>query len=103
MNYWLLITGMALLTFLPRYIPFALAGRITIPDWLANALHYVPTAVLTCIIVEASLVQDGDLLFTFENHYLVAAVVAMFTSLVSRHLLLTIAVGLACFAMLRWF
>jgi branched-subunit amino acid transport protein len=102
MSYWLLIAGMALLTFIPRYIPFALAGRITIPPWLAKALNFVPTAVLTCIIVKATLVHNGELLIALENHYLIAALAALFTSLVSRHLLLTVMVGLVCFGLLQW-
>ena len=101
MSYWVLILGMALLTFLPRYIPFALAGKITIPTWLAKSLHYVPTAVLTCIIVKASVVSDEEILIAFENHYLVAAVVAFVTSLITRNLLLTVILGLLCFAGLK--
>jgi len=102
MSYWLLILGMALLTFIPRYIPFALAGRITIPPWLSKALHFVPTAVLTCIIVKATLVHDEELHIAFENHYLIAAIIAFITSLVSRNLLLTVIIGLVCFGVLKW-
>jgi branched-subunit amino acid transport protein len=102
MSYWLLILGMALLTFVPRYIPFALAGRISIPLWLSKALHFVPTAVLTCIIVKSTLVQDGEIFIAFQNHYLIAAIAAFITSLVSRNLLLTVLVGLVCFGVLKW-
>jgi len=102
MTYWMLLIGMAILTYIPRYIPFALAGRIAIPPVLARALHYVPTAVLTCIIIKATLVHQGELQFSFENHYLIAAVVAFFTSLMTRNLLLTVIVGLACFGLMKW-
>jgi branched-subunit amino acid transport protein len=102
MNYWWLVLGMALLTFIPRYIPFALAGRISIPTWLSKALHYVPIAVLSCIIVKASLVQDNELMITLDNHYLLAAIAALITSLLSRNLLLTVLIGLICFGTLKW-
>ncbi|RVU86102.1 AzlD domain-containing protein [Leucothrix sargassi] len=102
MSYWILILGMAILTFLPRYLPFALAGRTTIPTWLEKALHFVPTAVLTCIIVKATLVQNGEVALSLENDYLIAAIAAFVTSLLTRNLLLTVTIGLLCFGVLKW-
>ncbi|MEW5958423.1 MAG: AzlD domain-containing protein, partial [Chloroflexota bacterium] len=51
MNELYLIGGMALVTFAIRYSMFALAGRVEFPARLRRALHYVPPAVLTAIIV----------------------------------------------------
>ncbi len=62
MNEWLLIAGMAVLTFVPRYLPFALAGRLTIPPLVRSALSYVPIAVLTAIVAQASLMRGSMLL-----------------------------------------
>ena len=102
MSDWMLIASMALLTFLPRYIPFLLAGRVTIPQWLSEALGFVPIAVLTTIIVQSSLIRDGDLSVSWQNHHLIAAIIAFFVALASRHLFLTIALGLISFAIMEW-
>jgi branched-subunit amino acid transport protein len=34
MNHWTLIIGMMLVTFLPRYLPLLLAGKMVFPEWL---------------------------------------------------------------------
>lgn len=102
MSIWMLILGMALLTFVPRYIPFALAGRIQLPPLMVMALDYVPIAVLTTIIVQVALVRDGAVSFSPDNHYLVAAVAATVTALISRNMFLTIGVGILCYGLVHW-
>lgn len=100
-DYWWLIVVMTALTFIPRYIPLALAGKIQIPPLLAQALEFVPIAVLTAIIVQTTLVKEGDIMLALDNHYLIAAIMAFVTALWSRHLMLTIVVGLVTFTVLR--
>ena len=97
MTDWMLIAGMALLTFLPRYIPIALAGKVQIPDWLSRSLTYVPIAVLSSIVVQTTLVRDGNLSLGLDNAHLIAAIAAFITAALSRHMFLTIAVGLIVF------
>ena len=101
MNEWLLIGLMALVTYLPRYIPIALAGRVTLPSILESALDFVPIAVLTAIIAQAALVSGGGVDLSMSNFHALAALAAFLTALLTRHLFATIAVGLLCFAALR--
>ncbi len=101
MNEWLLIALMALVTFLPRYLPFALAGRVRIAPWLEHALGFVPIAVLTAIIAQASLIRDGAMSLEWGNYHALAALVAFAVSLLTRHLFLTIVCGLAAFVLLK--
>ncbi|PID44401.1 MAG: branched-chain amino acid transport [Proteobacteria bacterium] len=100
-NYWWLIIAMMALTFIPRYLPLALAGKIHIPPLLVQALEFVPIAVLTAIIVQTAVVRDGSVVVSIENHYLIASVAAFMTALLTRHLMLTIIVGLVVFSLLR--
>lgn len=102
MNDWLLIAGMAVLTFVPRYIPFGLAGKVTIPPLLSQALSYVPIAVLTVIIVQSALIREGGVLLNLQNHHLVAAVVAFLVSIITRKQFLAIGLGLLSFALMKW-
>lgn len=102
MNEWLLIAGMMVLTFVPRYLPFALAGRLTIPPLLRAALSYVPIAVLTAIIAQASLIRDGNLALNLDNHHLIATVMACVAAVLTRHMFVTVVVGLVAFAVARW-
>ncbi|WP_428242093.1 AzlD domain-containing protein [Gynuella sp.] len=98
----LLIAGMMALTFGPRYLPFALAGRIQLPPLVTQALEFVPVAVLTAIIIQATLYRDGILAINLENHYLVAALCAFATSLLTKHMFLTILVGLVTYGISLW-
>jgi branched-subunit amino acid transport protein len=103
MNEWLLIALMAVVTYLPRWLPFALAGRVRLPLALERALDFVPVAVLTAIIAQTALIRDGALDLGADNYHAMAAAAAFVVALLTRHLFLTIIAGLACFAALRIF
>ncbi|NVK42430.1 MAG: AzlD domain-containing protein [Oceanospirillaceae bacterium] len=103
MNEALLIAGMTLLTFGPRYLPLALAGRVRIAPLLEQALRFVPIAVLSAIIAQTTLVRDGQIDANPGNPYLVAALAAGVTAYWSRQLFATVAVGLVVYGAARWF
>jgi len=100
-NEWLLIFLMALVTFVPRYLPFALAGRLKIPDTMERALGFVPIAVLTAIVAQTALVRDGSIDLSLGNHHAIATLAAFVVAVWTRHLFATIGVGLLVFALLR--
>jgi len=100
-NEWLLIALMALVTYLPRYLPMGLAGRVQLPALLTRALDFVPIAVLTAIIAQAALVRDGQIDFSLQNYHALAALAAFVAAVVTRQLFITIGTGLVCFALLR--
>lgn len=94
----ILIAGMFFVTFFVRYILFAFAGRIQVPDVLQRSLAYVPPAVLTAIIVPSVLIPSGDQIqLNFDNAYLVAAVAAIAVGFWKQNLLLTIVIGMVSF------
>jgi len=103
MNEALLIAGMALLTFGPRYLPLALAGRVRIAPLLEQALRFVPIAVLSAIIAQTTLIRDGQIDAGPGNPYLLAAFAAGITAYFTRHLFATVALGLVVFGAARWF
>ncbi|MEE9444098.1 MAG: AzlD domain-containing protein [Cocleimonas sp.] len=102
MTEWLLIIGMAVLTFLPRYLPFGLAGKVHIPPLMARALSFVPIAVLTVIIVQSAFVREGEIVLSLQNHYLIPTTLSFFVALFTRQLYLTIFIGLVTFALMKW-
>ncbi len=98
MNDWLLIIGMMVLTFIPRYLPLALAGKFHIHPLLGRALEFVPIAVLTAIIAQASFIHDGKLDLAFSNPYLYGLIAAIVTAWITKHTFKTILVGLIVYA-----
>lgn len=103
MNIWLLIALMALATFLPRYLPMGLAGKVHFPELIERGLDFVPIAVLTAIIAQTSLVRGDTVDISLGNYHAIAAGVAFLVALTTRHLFMTIVAGLTCFALLQLF
>jgi branched-subunit amino acid transport protein len=92
MNEFVLIAGMAAVTFAVRYPVLALMGKIELPPIVLRALRFVPVAVLTAIIVPDVLMHDDStrIQIGVGNAYLIAAIVSALVSWRSKSLLLTI-------------
>ncbi len=98
-----LIVGMALATFSIRYVLLPFSGRIRFSDRMQRALHYVPPAVLTAIIVPAVLLPDGTTLnLSWSNAYLAGAMATYAIGKVNGNLLITIIGGMIVFALWQW-
>jgi branched-subunit amino acid transport protein len=98
-----MIAGMMVVTFVIRYFLFALADRMRMAPWIEGSLKFIPPAVLTAITLPAVLLPKGDWQVSFSNPYLVAAIAAAATGILTRNLLATIAIGLAAFFAYRFF
>lgn len=94
MNEFLLVAGMALVTFGARYPVLALVGRLQLPEIVLRALKYVPPAVLTAIIVPMITLKDGVFNIQLGNSYLVAGIIAALIAWRTKNLLLTIVLGM---------
>ncbi len=101
MNEFWLILGMFIITFGIRFVMFAFAGKITFPVWMQQSLKFVPPAVLTAIIVPAVVMPYGDMDISFTNVYLLAAIISVAISLVTKSLLKTIFFGMLVFLLLK--
>lgn len=100
-NEWIIILGMTIVTFLPRYGTLALLGRIELPKPIFNALKFVPPAVLSAIILPGLLLKEGQMNIALDNSYLVAGIFSAVAAWRTRNLLLTIVLGMAAFLLYR--
>lgn len=99
----ILILGMAAVTYLCRYGVLALVSRVVLPKGLLGAMQFIPTAVLTAIVVPTLFLPGGDRLdLSLGNSNLIAGLVAALTAWWSNNLLLTIGVGMATVWVWRW-
>lgn len=98
-----LIIGMTVVTFSIRYVLLPFSGRIQFSDRTRRALQYVPPAVLTAIIVPAVLMPNGSAInLSLDNAYLAGALATAVIGKLSKNLLITIAGGMAIFALWQW-
>ncbi|MFM7428244.1 MAG: AzlD domain-containing protein [Elainella sp.] len=97
MHEFLLIAGMALVTFAIRYPVLGLSGRITLAPRFLQLLRFVPPTVLTAIVVPAVLMPQDALWLDFTNARLVGAIAAIAVGFWRKNLLLTIVVGMITF------
>lgn len=99
MRIWLIILGMAAVTYGTRLLPLVSFDAERLPFWARRALNYVPIAVLSAIIAPAYLPQTDwgafDLGAALPSG-LVAVAVAWFT----RNTYATIGAGMAALILL---
>ncbi|MEO9654637.1 AzlD domain-containing protein [Marinomonas sp.] len=92
-----IIFGMFIVTFGVRFVLFARAHKVVMPDWLERALKFVPVAVLTAIITPMIFVLNGQLTLSLANPWLWGASAAFAIGIWRQQQLLTISVGVLVF------
>lgn len=103
METFLMVAGMAVVTFSIRYALLPLSEKVTLTHGIRRALRYVPPVVLTAIIVPAVLIPDGSSYqVSWRNPYLMGAVVTAVIGKATKNLLVTIIAGMAFFAFWQW-
>ena len=103
MNIWLVMFLGGLITFGMRFSLIYLFGRFQIHEAMRRALHYVPPAVLSAIILPELFLQNGELNLALDNHRLLAGLVAVLVAWFSRNTLLTIIAGMLALFILQLF
>lgn len=98
---FLIILGMAAVTFATRFSCVALFSKTGMPGWLERWLKHIPNAVLTALIVPALLLPQGQIDISSHNHYLIAGVVAAVIAYKSRNIIATLTLGMGTMLALR--
>ena len=101
MKEFFLILGMVIVTFGVRYPVLALLGKIDLPKQVLRALKFVPTAVLTAIIVPAVMIYENKIYLAIDNAYLAGSIIAVLVSWFTKSLVWTILAGMAAFYIWR--
>jgi branched-subunit amino acid transport protein len=99
MDIWLIILGMALVTFLPRVLPLVALRAEDLPPSLQKGLRYVPIAVLSAIVAASYLPSEDWLRFTLDER-LLAGLIAIGVAWYSKSTLLTISFGMLALLLL---
>jgi len=100
---FLIIMGMAAVTFFTRFAPAALFRKTGVPFWFERWMKHVPTGILTALIMPALLLPKGYLDVSIDNHYLLAGIVAVIATYLFRNVIVSMGLGLAVMVSLRFF
>jgi len=69
----ILILGMGLVTFIPRFLPMAFLSRRVIPERVKMGLGYIPIAILSAIVFPILFFNEGGKV-EIQPHYLLSAI-----------------------------
>lgn len=93
---------MALVTYLPRFLPLLLLSRRRLPPYLETWLSFVPVAVLAALLGPVLFTVEEKLVFhPLNNLYLLAGVPTFLVALFTRNLFYTVLAGMGSTALLR--
>ena len=105
MSFWtgvLVIVGLALITLLTRGFFLLPRKEIPLPDWLQQGLRYAPLAALTAVVAPEIVLTQGQLITTWKDPRLFAAVAGAAWYFWRRGILGTIVAGMAVLLGLRF-
>lgn len=91
----LLIAGMAIVTYATRIGMIAILGRWQVSPLARRALHYVPIAAFAAIIAPELIDHAGRLAIGIDNPRFIAGTAAILVAALTRHVLLTVIVGMS--------
>lgn len=97
-----LILGCAVVTWLPRIIPFILVRNIELPDVVLRFLQYIPICILSALVFQALLNTEGNFV-TLHWENTLAFVPTLFVAIWTKSLSKTVIVGVVTVAIIRNF
>ena len=96
-EYLLLLLGMALVTYLPRWLPLAFLSKRSLPPVVAEWLDLIPAAILSALLAPILLTSGADRHLTVLRPELWVALPTFLFALKTRSLGGTVVVGMALF------
>lgn len=93
LSLWSLIFACGLLTFSTRFLPLTGLLPKQLPPLIERAMHFVPVAVLSPIVIYGVFLPEGSLAFD-QNMRIFAALLALVATLITGRVMVTIVVGM---------
>ena len=93
-TYIMMIFGMLIVTFLPRFLPLYLLDNRELPELVVRWLRYIPAAVLSALLAPTIIINNGRLDLALSNTALLAFFPTLITAYLSRNIFYTVSGGL---------
>ncbi|KXF82436.1 AzlD domain-containing protein [Enterovibrio coralii] len=101
MNTWLMIFGMAAITFSVRYFFLAKSIPFRVTPVMQRFLKFSAPAVLTALAVPILVFPEGELDVSFDNAFLLSGVFVCVLSLMRLGTLPTVVISMGFFLLIR--
>ena len=89
-----MISGMVIVTFIPRYLPLVLLGNKELPEKVVLWLSFIPAAVLAALLAPSILLKNGGLYLSLENTALIAFFPTLLVACKTKNIFYTVSGGL---------
>lgn len=96
-QYIILIIGMGLVTYLPRWIPLIALSQRKLPQWIVEWLDLIPVAILGALLLPLLITTDEPKHIEFFRPELLVAIPVSLFALKTKSLSGTIVVGMLLF------
>jgi branched-subunit amino acid transport protein len=96
------ICGMLAVTYVPRMLPVVALASRNMPPALIRWLGFIPTAVLSALLLPDLVVREGGLDFGMENIFLWVALPTLLVAWRTRSFFGAIFTGMGLVAVARW-
>ena len=93
-DYLLLVVGMGLVTFVPRWAPLFFMTRRNLPGWIVEWLDLIPAAILSALLLPELVKAGSPPALDFFQPKLLAAIPTLLFALKTRSLGGTVVVGM---------
>ncbi len=96
-EYILLVFGMGLVTYLPRWVPLVALARRNLPKWFVDWLDLIPSAILSALLLPGLVTAGEPRVIRLLQPELLVAVPTFIFALRTKSLGGTVVVGMALF------
>lgn len=102
-NYYYLLTlfGCAVVTWIPRVLPFVLTRAFTLPPLLEKFLSYLPMTILTALLFQSLLNFRAGQFPTLRFPEIIACILALIVGIRTNDLMKIVVTGVLGIALLR--
>ncbi|MFK3937793.1 AzlD domain-containing protein [Alkalihalobacillus sp. NPDC078783] len=99
--FWILVG--ALVTLLPRVLPFILVRQFQLPDPFLRWLTYIPVCILTALVMDDLLLESEMGAIHINPSAVMALIPTLIVALTTKSLSLTVLTGVVAMALIRLF
>ncbi|ADP31051.1 AzlD domain-containing protein [Bacillus atrophaeus] len=97
-----LILGCAIVTVIPRIVPFIFVRSVQLPEVVLKWLSYIPICILTALVAENMLIETENAV-ELDWTVLLAMLPTLLTALWTKSLSATVIIGVISMAFIRLF